>query len=87
MTLGEQVRDFIPVEQVADAFVCALTRTDLSPGQAKVENLGTGQPQKVREFAEFWWKRWNAPGKLLFGSIPYRQNEIMRYVPELSLQK
>jgi nucleoside-diphosphate-sugar epimerase len=81
MTLGEQVRDFIPVEQVAAAFVRALDRSDLEPGQPKLENLGTGQPQSLRTFAEHWWKVWNAKGKLLPGALPYRNNEVMRYVP------
>lgn len=84
MTLGEQVRDFIPVEQVADAFICALTRSDLHPGEPKVENLGTGQPQTVRAFAEHWWRLWEAKGRLLPGALSYRENEVMRYVPELT---
>jgi nucleoside-diphosphate-sugar epimerase len=84
MTAGEQVRDFIPVEQVAAAFVRALDRSDLEPGQPKIENLGTGQPQSLRAFAEHWWKVWNAKGKLLPGALPYRNHEVMRYVPLIS---
>lgn len=83
LTAGEQVRDFIPVGQVASAFVAALTRTDLKPGEAKVENLGTGQPQTVRAFAEHWWKAWHAKGSLLIGQLPYRENDVMRYVPKI----
>lgn len=81
MSKGEQVRDFIPVEQVAAAFVSAVTRTDLRPGQPKIENLGTGQPQTIRHLAEYWWQTWKATGKLLVGTQPYRENEVMRYVP------
>jgi nucleoside-diphosphate-sugar epimerase len=81
MTLGEQVRDFVPVETVAASFVSALTRTDLKPGQPKIENLGTGQPQTLRAFAEHWWSEWRAKGRLLPGVLPYRDNEVMRYVP------
>jgi UDP-glucose 4-epimerase len=84
MTPGEQVRDFMPVEQVAAAFLSALTRTDLKPGQPKLENLGTGQPQTLRAFAEHWWRTWDAKGKLLVGAHPYRSGEVMRYVPKLS---
>lgn len=87
MTAGEQVRDFIPVEQVADAFISALTRNDLRPGEPKVENLGTGQPQTLRNFAEHWWNKWGAKGKLLFGAVPYRNCEVMRYAPETSLTR
>jgi len=83
MTLGEQVRDFIPVEQVAAAFVAALTRTDFQPGRPRIENLGTGRPQTLRAFAEHWWRQWQAPGRLRPGAIPYRANEVMRYVPQI----
>lgn len=84
MTAGEQVRDFIPVETVADAFVAALARTDLQAGEPKIENVGTGKPQTLRAFAEDWWKQWNAKGKLKIGAVPYRANEVMRYVPEIA---
>jgi nucleoside-diphosphate-sugar epimerase len=84
MTAADQIRDFIPVEQVADAFINALSRTDLKPGEPRIENLGTGKPQTLREFAEHWWKFWGAKGKLRFGALPYRPNEVMRYVPEIS---
>ena len=83
MTAGEQVRDFMPIEQVAAAFLSALTRTDLKLGQPKLENLGTGQPQTLRAFAEHWWRTWEAKGKLLVGAQPYRPGEVMRYVPQL----
>jgi nucleoside-diphosphate-sugar epimerase len=83
MTKGEQIRDFIPVEQVAAAFVAALQRTDLQPGQPRIENLGTGQPQTLRAFAEHWWRKWNAKGQLRLGEVPYRANEVMRYVPQV----
>jgi nucleoside-diphosphate-sugar epimerase len=84
MTKGEQVRDFIPVEQVAERFVAALARTDLKPGEPRMENVGTGRPQTVRAFAEHWWHHWHATGKLIPGALPYRENEVMRYVPRVS---
>ena len=83
MTLGEQVRDFISVEQVAQVFVAALARNDLEPGKPIIENLGTGHSQTLRQFAEHWWKHWNARGQLKFGALPYRPNETMRYLPKL----
>ena len=83
MTKGEQIRDFIPVEQVAAQFLEACERSDLSPGDPIVENIGTGQPQTLREFAETWWQHWQATGSLKPGAIPYRPHEIMRYVPQV----
>jgi len=87
MTAGEQVRDFVPVETVADVFAGALTRADLRAGEPKIENVGTGKPQTLRGFAEFWWKQWNAKGKLEIGALPYRANEVMRYVPQMAAPK
>ena len=84
MSEGRQIRDFVPVEQVVNTFVDALTRTDLKPGDPKVENLGTGRPQTLRAFAEHWWNQWDAKGKLLIGAVPYYENEVMRYVPQIS---
>ncbi|MGC3960290.1 MAG: NAD(P)-dependent oxidoreductase [Verrucomicrobiota bacterium] len=87
MTLGEQVRVFTPVEQVAAAFVAAVTRTDVQPGNPLIENLACGQAQSLRDFAEHWWRVWNAKGRLIPGAVPYRANEIMRYVPAVTTPK
>lgn len=83
MTPARQVRDFTPVETVASVLLESLTRDDLEPGLPNIENVGTGKPQTVGEFAEYWWNRWNAQGKLLIGALPYRENEVMRYVPQI----
>ena len=83
MTPGEQVRDFTPVARVAATFADAITRSDLVAGQPLIENVGTGVAFTLREFAQHWWKTWGARGKLLPGAVPYRENEVMRYVPEL----
>jgi nucleoside-diphosphate-sugar epimerase len=84
MTGGEQVRDYVPVEQVAAFFVAAVNRPDLIRGKPLVENIGTGAPQTLRHFAEHWWTRWQASGRLLAGALPYRVNEVMRYVPQVA---
>lgn len=85
MTLGEQVRDFTPVEKAAAFFAQAVGRQDLVSGKPLVENVGTGTPQTLRAFAEHWWHHWQAKGQLQLGSLPYRENEVMRYVPRLPL--
>jgi nucleoside-diphosphate-sugar epimerase len=79
MTMGEQIRDFMRVEDVARTF---LDRSidELSTSQVKVFNLSSGHPITIRAFAEGWWKQWEAKGSLLFGAVPYRSNEVMRYV-------
>lgn len=84
MSPGEQIRDFIPVEEVAQAFLKALATSHSIPGKPLLANIGTGKPRTLLEFSQYWWNHWNAKGKLLPGALPYRPNEVMRYVPEVS---
>jgi nucleoside-diphosphate-sugar epimerase len=81
MTSGGQVRDFVPVEQVVRLFLEAATEMPLPAGEPRVCNVGSGRPQTLATFAEFWWKHWAATGRLLTGAVPYRPGEIMRCVP------
>ena len=86
MTMGEQVRDYIPVELVATHFLNACKRDDVEKGKPLVLNIGSGNPVSLKDFAEEWWRnRWNAKGQLKIGAIPYRKNEVMRFVPEIEL--
>ena len=87
MTAGKQVRDFVNVEDVAKCFVDALLRTDLVLGEPLVENLGSGEPKALEQFAKEQWKSFGAKGQLKLGAMPMRKGEVMRYVPELPLQK
>ncbi len=82
MSEGLQIRDFINVTDVAAAFVRAISRTDLTAGSPKIENLGTGSPQTLANFAKKEWERLGATGTLLTGALPMRKNEVMRYVPQ-----
>jgi nucleoside-diphosphate-sugar epimerase len=83
MTLGEQIRDFMPAEQVAENFLNYATKISLEPGNPIVQNVGTGKPQSLLDFAEMQWTNLGGKGKILPGNIPYRKNEIMRYVPKI----
>jgi nucleoside-diphosphate-sugar epimerase len=83
MTEGLQIRDFVSVEQVARSFLKAIERTDLHPGEPVIENLGSGIPRTLLEFASSEWERLKAAGRLVPNAIPLRENEVMRYVPEI----
>jgi len=83
LTLGEQIRDFTPVEELADQILIETDFSNEKNGVPIIKNVGTDHPQSIKEFAESWWKKWNATGKLYFGSKPYRENEVMRFVPEI----
>jgi UDP-glucose 4-epimerase len=83
ITAGEQIRDFIPVEDVAKAFIREAEGQQNSLDHMIVRNIGSGNPQSIRKFCEHWWEKWHAKGRLLIGALPYRDGEVMRYVPEV----
>ncbi len=84
MTPGEQIRDFSPVEQVARTFIQSLSHEGFIPGQLNVANVGSGVPVSLAGFARQWWNHWNASGQLLTGALPYRNDEVMRFIPKLT---
>ena len=86
MTKGEQVRDFMEVSEVAKCFLNEaeqLVNSKKKESQFLVKNLGSGYPQSILEFSQHWWSKWQAKGKLLVGALPYREGEVMRYVPKI----
>lgn len=85
MTLGEQIRDFQPVEQCCEQIMKLLEYKELEEGKPQIFNLGTGIPVSLREFAQNQWNSIGAKGHIHFGKIPYRTNEVFRYVPEVTL--
>jgi nucleoside-diphosphate-sugar epimerase len=82
MTAGEQVRDYIAVENVAAEILKEVERLPAEPVQ-RVRNIGSGKPVTMRTFAEHWWSVWRATGTLRVGALDYRPNEPMRFVPLL----
>jgi nucleoside-diphosphate-sugar epimerase len=87
MTLGEQIRDFIEVEKVAQTILSRALISSKQGPTSRIFNVGSGKAQTLREFAEYWWSHWNATGELRLGVLPYRGTEIKRYVagPDLLL--
>lgn len=78
MSGGEQVRDFISVEEVASHFVKALDFTASEPGNPLIEHVTTGCSQTLSDFVLHWWRHWGAKGQVIVGAVPYRHNEVMR---------
>lgn len=81
MTHGTQIRDFIPVEAVAEQLLRACKRTDIQASQPCTENIGTGHPQSLLAFAQNEWKRLNACGRIRAGELDERPDEVRRFVP------
>jgi nucleoside-diphosphate-sugar epimerase len=87
LTSGEQVRDFINVKDLVKLIFEELNFDDCQKGYPLFKNIGFGKAESLKEFANYWWGKWNAKGKLRFGEIQYRKNEIMRFVPSVNKNK
>ena len=84
MSKGTQIRDFIHVKEVSEHIMKALSFDEVSSGYPEIINVGTGVPKTILEFANYWWKKLKAKGKLLPNSIPMKKNEVMSYVAEIT---
>jgi len=82
MTSGHQIRDFIKADRVAELFLEACTRDDVTRGLPLTENICTGHPSTLLDFAQQEWTRLGAAGKILPGKIKSRANEAPRIVGE-----
>jgi len=85
MTKGEQIRDCISVGDAANQIVQRLNSSGTETVANKTLNIGTGNGSSLFDFASYWWKRWNAKGRILQGALPYRKNEIMRCIANMDV--
>lgn len=76
MTLGEQTRNFIYIEDVLDAIILASETEGI---EGEIFNIGTQEEYKVRDIVTKIINLMNSPIKPLFGKKPYREPEIWRY--------
>ena len=71
-TSGEQLRDFLHVEDVASA-ICAVADSDLE----SVVNIGSGRPVRVRDIVEKIGEITGRNDLIQFGALPYRESDPM----------
>tara|TARA_Y100000768_G_C23913521_1_gene651199 strand:- start:331 stop:1257 length:927 start_codon:yes stop_codon:yes gene_type:complete len=83
MSSGQQIRDFVFVDDVVDACLLALDGNAVG----RVVNIGSGQSMSLREVAILAAKTISDSAQALiqFGSLPYRDSEIMNYSIDISL--
>ena len=75
MSGGEQVRDYLPVEKVAEYIVKIALQNQVSG----VINCCSGQPVSVKQFVENYLKRNDRFIKLNLGHYPYPDYEPMNF--------
>ena len=76
LTAGEQHRDFIYVDDVVEAYWKILTAQGNDKKYQQYE-VGTGKTISIKELVMLAKSITKSQTKLLFGAIPYRENEIM----------
>jgi len=90
LTPGAQTRDYIYVDDAADAIVLLIEHAR-SSGEAWLEaGVGAGREVTIREFAEtmVWAAEENlvpVATRLDFGALPYREGELMHACADISL--
>ena len=76
LTAGEQMRDFIYIDDVVSAYDTLLTQCNQLPEFMDIE-VGSGLAPTIREFVETAHRLTSSHTELLFGALPYRANEAM----------
>lgn len=75
LTNGQQKRDFIYAEEVANAYLAVIKNIDLLAEYQEYE-VGTGQSISIRDFVEKIAKEIGSKSCLQFGALPTRQEDI-----------
>ena len=78
LTAGEQERDFIYVEDVADAYRHILQVPEKIKRSCLTIDVATGRPSSVKDFVTIAKSAFGARTKLNFGVLPYRPGEMMK---------
>jgi nucleoside-diphosphate-sugar epimerase len=75
MSGGEQLRDFLPVQEVATRLVKLI----MNPDDRGAVNICHGKPTSVRNLAEAWCQQYDWKIQLNFGRLPYPTYEPMAF--------
>lgn len=84
LTLGEQKRDFIYIDDVIQAYLLILKNTLKSSQYFKEYELGSGMPTTIRSFIELVHHLTKSETILRFGALPYKDNEVMELRGDIS---
>lgn len=76
LTLGEQKRDFIYIDDAVDALLRVLGKSDSLTGMFIEFDVGSGEAVSIREFVETVHRLAHATTQLYFGALPYRKGEV-----------
>jgi CDP-paratose synthetase len=86
LTLGEQIRDFIYIDDVVSAIEKIIENRTFFSKHKEIE-LGSGVGVRIREVVELIARVTKSKNELAFGSIKYRENEQMYSCADIGVLK
>lgn len=78
LTPGDQLRDFVYVDDVVKAYLAILRGMDALPAGFTEAQVGTGEAVTVRNFVQTAQTLCHSPSVIEFAAHPHRDREIMR---------
>jgi len=84
LTLGEQRRDFIYIDDVVSAYLLLLREIQCAPPGLSEFDVGSGTSISIREFVILVKQLTNSSTTLNFGALPYRDGEVMHSVANVA---
>lgn len=81
-TPGEQVRDFIYIDDVVNALIFVVKNCSLFDESFIEFEVGTGKGTKLKDFIETGIKIAKSTSRLQLGALPYRKGEIMSAIAD-----
>ena len=77
LTLGEQKRDFIYIDDVVAAYLLLMEKSESLADWFKEFDVGSGKAITIRQFVETVHRLTASTTHLNFGALPYRTGEVM----------
>jgi len=81
MTKGEQVRDFLYIDDVIDALLLTATNTN---SYGETMNVCSGKGTQLSQLAKAVNTTMRSKAKIVLGAIPYRDNEVWEMIGDQS---
>ena len=79
-SIGNQVRDFLHIDDVVDAILKSLTNKN---ARGQIINIGSGKPRIIKKIIEYI-KKISKGGYPLFGKVKLRRDEILTVYPDIN---
>jgi len=84
LTLGEQKRDFIYIDDVVSAYIAVLNSSNKLGNWFSEYDVGSGKSVTIRKFVETVHQLTNSTTVLKFGAVKYREGEVMNSKADIS---